>query len=178
MKFEKSYIVSLYSGEIRSLDKLIPQTKGYQRMEAEIDRILDKLKPAGDEKVLEAVNTLLELTSVQTSEYGEICFELGFKHGVRLMTEVTDAPQSNDVLERLYCGEIPPAGEIARSDEYWRGSKEYNRLQDEFIASLDDEQRCKYMALCDALHTWQSVSDKELYCTGLKYGAKISSALK
>jgi hypothetical protein len=94
------------------------------------------------------------------------------------MAETTPTPRNEDVLEQLYYGNIHPAEDVPRSEEYWRCSKEYNKLQDEFTASLDDEQRHKYTALCDALHTWQSISDKELYCTGLKYGAKISSALK
>lgn len=180
MKSEKSYIVSLYSGEIQPLEKLVPQTqtKGYQQMEVEMDSILDKLKLAVDEKVMEAVNTLLELASVQCGEYGEICFELGFKHGMRLMAETTDAPHNEDVLEQLYYGNIHPAENAPRSDEYWRCSKEYNRLQDEFTASLDDEQQRKYLTLSDVRHAWQSVSDRELYLSGLKDGAKISSALK
>lgn len=178
MKSDKSHIMSLYSGEIRPLDKLVPQTRGYQYLQTEIDRILDKLKPAVDEKVFEAANTLLELADAQSNEYGEICFELGFKHGVRLMAEATDAPQNGDVLEQLYRGDLHPAEKVPRSNEYWRYSKEYNRLQNEFMASLDDDQRSKYLALSDIRQSWQSVSDREMYFAGFKDGARISSTSK
>lgn len=178
MKSEKSYIISLYSGEIQPLDKLVPKTQGYRQTETEMDSILEKLKPAVDEKVLEAVTTLLELASTQCSEYGEICFELGFKHGMRLMAEATPSPRDDSILEQLYKGDIHPAENTPRSEEYWRYSKEFNKLQDEFMAALDDEQRQKYATLKEVRYAWQSVNDQETYLAGLRDGAKILSALK
>lgn len=84
----------------------------------------------------------------------------------------------DDILHRLFKGELSPAAEIRSADpNYTALWREFEAARDAFGASLDEKGRAQFDAL-DRLYTEESFAREEAAFThGLRFGIQLMREL-
>ncbi len=88
MEFENSYINRLYDGQINPMETVLARTKAYTECENKIESLEDELKGLLTEEAYKKIELLSEIYNDKCGCFAEKGFEVGFKHGIMLMTSV------------------------------------------------------------------------------------------